>query len=559
MTSATYYPSNASNPPNDSVTLGTGDSDVYTFDANTGRLNGFVFTVGSTPKTLMGTPGWNANGTLGSLGIVDQFNPSNTQNCTYVYDDLARVNSVNCTQQSTTIWNQSFTLDPFGNISKSGSSSFAATYVANGATNNQEQMVSNCAPAYDANGNLTKDCTFITPATYAWDADGNAISLNGVGITSDALDREVEISSGSTYTQVLYSPIGKLGLMNGQNTNTVRIPLPGGSAAEMLAGGNTHILHSDWLGSSRLSSGYSSRAMVYDAAYAPYGETYVPSGSATEDQDFTGQFQDSLSGLYDFLYRENSPVQGRWISPDRAGLGAVDPSNPQSWNRYTYVTNNPLSLVDSTGLHPPVNPTYLCDGVSCGWYYMVPCEHGKSTCSVGYAGGIGPSDLDIVIAAFSGSYETVDPSKPWVVIGDNNGTLVIGGCDGCINQELPQMMTVFPNISLLGLLSNGYSNSDLAANNGTQPPGVPKPPNPILQYDKCVTQNVNPAKNNAQKVSIINGVTNLNGLGLCAFTGPDAPLCVGVLGGVATVNSLVFWAGGQITVYDAETQCLQQN
>lgn len=99
--------------------------------------------------------------------------------------------------------------------------------------------------------------------------------------------------------------------------------------------------------------------------------------------------------------------------------------------------------------------------------------------------------------------------------------------------------------------------SPVAANNG--PPGVPKPPNPILQYDKCVTQNVNPAKNNAQKVSIINGVTNLNGLGLCALTGPDAPLCVGVLGGVATVNSLVFWAGGQITVYDAETQCLQQN
>jgi hypothetical protein len=44
-------------------------------------------------------------------------------------------------------------------------------------------------------------------------------------------------------------------------------------------------------------------------------------------------------------------VQGRWISPDPAGLGAVDPSNPQSWNRYAYVLNNPAVLIDPLGLY----------------------------------------------------------------------------------------------------------------------------------------------------------------------------------------------------------------
>jgi hypothetical protein len=38
-----------------------------------------------------------------------------------------------------------------------------------------------------------------------------------------------------------------------------------------------------------------------------------------------------------------------------AGLGAsaaVDPANPQSWNRYAYVRNNPLGLIDPSGLFP---------------------------------------------------------------------------------------------------------------------------------------------------------------------------------------------------------------
>ena len=41
---------------------------------------------------------------------------------------------------------------------------------------------------------------------------------------------------------------------------------------------------------------------------------------------------------------------GRWVSPDPAGLSAVDLSNPQTMNRYVYVANNPLSNMDPRGL-----------------------------------------------------------------------------------------------------------------------------------------------------------------------------------------------------------------
>jgi RHS repeat-associated protein len=349
VTGTTYYPSN----PNTTVTFGNGDGDVYGYDANTGRMNSFLFTVGATPQTLTGTVGWNKNWTLGTLGISDQLNASNTQNCTYAYDDLVRIGSVNCVNGSKTIWNQSFGLDAFGNLSKSGTGTFAATYrLANETTNNREQMVSSCAPTYDANGNLTSDCTFVPAHTYAWDADANPINLNGVGLTYDALDHEVEIASGSTYTEVLYSPVGKLGLMNGQTANTIRVPLPGGSTAVLVGstGSTKHTLHTDWLGSSRLATSYVSRTLAYDAAYSPYGENYAGKGSYSYDADFTGQFQDTTAGLDDFLYREYSPAQGRWISPDPSGFSAVDPTNPQSWNRYAYVLNNPLSAIDPLGL-----------------------------------------------------------------------------------------------------------------------------------------------------------------------------------------------------------------
>jgi len=50
------------------------------------------------------------------------------------------------------------------------------------------------------------------------------------------------------------------------------------------------------------------------------------------------------------MFRRYNPTEGRWISPDPAGVGAVDPPNPQSWNRYAYVMNDPLALTDPLGL-----------------------------------------------------------------------------------------------------------------------------------------------------------------------------------------------------------------
>lgn len=139
--------------------------------------------------------------------------------------------------------------------------------------------------------------------------------------------------------------------MNGTSLVESSIALPGGAAAVYQGGTNPAFYrHSDWLGSSRLAS--TSGGGLYDSSgYGPNGEPYDEAlgGSGGVDRVFTGKEQTALEGLYDFPAREYSPMQSRWLSPDPAGLGAVDPNHPQSWNRYAYALNQPLRLTDPLG------------------------------------------------------------------------------------------------------------------------------------------------------------------------------------------------------------------
>src|SRR5207249_3833816 len=210
---------------------------------------------------------------------------------------LARVSSANCG----TTWNQTLSFDPFGNITKTGTSSWQATY-----GNNRAKTITGCAipPGYsdfhDANGNLITDCNH----TYAWDADGHATTVDTVAVTYDALGRVVEQYNGTTYTQVLYTPIGSAGLMNGETFSKLYIALPGGSTVKIVSGNCRYIMHADHLGSARLSSAAVNRTFYYSGAYAPYGESYAASG--TTNRSFTGLTEDTVNGVYDFPFRRYS-------------------------------------------------------------------------------------------------------------------------------------------------------------------------------------------------------------------------------------------------------------
>lgn len=380
VTSVTYSTSSTTNPLGalTAVTLGSADSDSFTYDPNTGRAGSYTFSVNG--KTDVGTLTWNTNGTLGKLVITDGLNASNSQTCTYTHDDLARVSGTSCS--SSPAWSQTFTYDAFGNISKSGSISFLPGYTfSNGAITNQFNSITGVSVAYDKNGNLLTD----NLNTYTWDPNwGNPASINSTNLVYDALGQMVEEQNGSAYTQILYSPVGKTALMSGQTLTKAFVNLPGGATAIYNSTGLAYYRHTDWLGSSRLTS-TASRTVYSDLAYAPFGEQYAPAGTA--DPSFTGENSDTVSSLYDFEARRYSPSQGRWISPDPAGLAAASPMSPQSWNRYAYVLNNPLALLDPSGLDCiTLNPdgSYFdsgdgngdCPGVSPDneFYYPAPVD-----------------------------------------------------------------------------------------------------------------------------------------------------------------------------------------
>ena len=250
------------------------------------------------------------------------------------------------------VWSQTFSYDAFGNIVKNGTSSFQAVYSS--ATNRMTQ-ISGSAPNYDPDGNVTNDFLH----TYTWDAFGRPVNIDGVGLTLDAQGRVVELNKSGAYTQFLYSPTGfKMQILNGQVQIKSFVPLPAGALAEYNNSGTIAWRHSDWLGSSRLTS-TPSRTVSYDGAYGPFGELYAQSG--TTDVSFTGMDQDTVANLYDFPAREYG-IQGRWPSPDPSGMTAFHLTDPQSLNRYAYARNTPLSVFDPTGLNEMCQPgDFTCD------------------------------------------------------------------------------------------------------------------------------------------------------------------------------------------------------
>ena len=107
-------------------------------------------------------------------------------------------------------------------------------------------------------------------------------------------------------------------------------------------------LHSDHLNSASVATDANGNKVAgSDTRYMPFGEQrtgFVGAGLPT-DRRFGGHVNVG-SGLVDMNARFYLPGLGRFVSADTVVPGA---GSPQGFNRYSFVLNKPMILVDPTG------------------------------------------------------------------------------------------------------------------------------------------------------------------------------------------------------------------
>jgi RHS repeat-associated protein len=114
--------------------------------------------------------------------------------------------------------------------------------------------------------------------------------------------------------------------------------------------GLIHYYFSDHLGSHGVVENATGTACEQDIDYYPYGgveNDYC--GTVPQNYKFTGKERDIESGLDYFEARHYAGTMARFMSVDPVIITPERKADPQQLNRYAYVRNSPLRLVDPTG------------------------------------------------------------------------------------------------------------------------------------------------------------------------------------------------------------------
>jgi len=129
-------------------------------------------------------------------------------------------------------------------------------------------------------------------------------------------------------------------------------------------GANTTVtqhFHLDHLGTPRLVSN-DAGVRIGIHAYYPFGAelSLSPNEQPSELMKFTGHERDLLASnpnTLDYMHaRYEIGTMGRFLSVDPV-LGKSN--DPQTWNRYAYVGNNPITYNDPNGKERPFNPSHF--------------------------------------------------------------------------------------------------------------------------------------------------------------------------------------------------------
>ena len=306
----------------------TGVVGTYTYD-NADRLTGIAWV--KNGSTTLASVSYTLDPAGNRTQRVDQAGTH-----LYTYDALHRLTGADYPGPD----NHLYTYDAVGNrLTKTGVSG-GYTYDA------ADRMLAagGVAYAYDDNGNLTSRGA----DTFTWDAEDRLTSATVSGATTafayngDGLRHSRTFAGNTTtFTWEVARSIPQV-----LDDETFRYVYGLGRIAQV-SGTATHYYLPDGLGSTMAlidAAGTVVNAYDYDVFGALRGST----GTQPNEFAFAGEQVDAATGLQYLRARYYDMETGRFLSRDPlSGVWA----EPGSLNRYPFVLNDPVNLVDPLGLH----------------------------------------------------------------------------------------------------------------------------------------------------------------------------------------------------------------
>ena len=292
-----------------------------------------------------------------TLGIAPDLaitsgNDSLNGNWSYVYDPFNRLASSSKNAGAQTF---SYDYDRYGNRwhQNAPQGGPAPQYTMDNTSN----RISGSGVQYDALGNVTNDGL---GNAYTYDAENRLIKVvNSGGTFNYAYDAEGRRVSNGTY-EFLYDLSGRAvtQFLTSNGVPSHEMIYAGGRHVATYSAGVTSFMHADWLDTKRVMTTLEGTNAV-TCTGLPFGDGLNCLGNDRDLNEFTGDIHDSESNTEHTWFRQLSAIEGRWLRPDPY-LGSIDLTNPQSLNRYGYVVNSPMNLLDPLGLvYSP--PAMMCD------------------------------------------------------------------------------------------------------------------------------------------------------------------------------------------------------
>ncbi len=341
---------------------------------------------GSPTQTALRAPGtalrpvtqatWNSWTYLydGSGNVTNIGGPTDPVHNVYVYDSLSRIKQANLGTNT-----EIYTYDRFGNLTQRETNGTAFP-VNIDPTNNRL-----IGATYDPAGNLAT----YGVESYAYDPFNMLRQSSSQGPQPDryvytAGDQRIGLWRGDYWLWSFRDASGKV-IRQYESVHSrpnviwrwvedyvYRDGVLLGAERPAELGGRRHF-HLDHLGTPRLITGENGLT-VSQHDYFPFGNEITalrqetPNGFDREEpmkftgheRDFTGGTMTENTNYLDYMHaRSTNPGLGRFLSVDPVIDQRRAVRNPQMWNRYAYVINNPIRYTDPTGRELPYDPHLL--------------------------------------------------------------------------------------------------------------------------------------------------------------------------------------------------------